>query len=72
MTPVTRMTVTLDDQAVEILALLEKATGASKSELIRRGLVNHWFAMEKVIAHMLNGDELARARQLFRELKNGR
>jgi len=63
------LNVTLDERSVELLDLLTKATGANRSELLRRGVTNHWFAMEKPLLFALRGDDLTRAKELFRELK---
>ena len=49
MTPVTRKNVSLDEITIHAIEVLEHVTGASKSEIIRRGVQAYWYSMEKML-----------------------
>lgn len=47
--PKGRYNVILDDATLELLGIMSRATGANRSELIRRGAWAHWNSLRRLI-----------------------
>lgn len=49
MSPMTRTNITLDDHTIRLIAEISTTTGASKSEIIRRGVVAYAEQVKKFL-----------------------
>ena len=53
MAPMTRTNITLDDHTIKLIAHISDSTGASKSEIIRRGVVA--YALQLTMQPLITG-----------------
>jgi hypothetical protein len=68
MTPVTRKNISVDELTIGMIDILEIVTGASQSEIIRRGVGAYWLEMEPIIDKFLDDTQKKRARAIREKL----
>jgi hypothetical protein len=72
MTPVTRANISLDDFTIALLDLLHEHLGASRSEIIRRGVGQYFLQVEPLLQELVDGKGKKAVRDLAEQARKGR